>query len=394
MSVLVLLTALMPLSVLAKQFRLEGPLSMITVTKAGGSPGNQVNYVKPQWSPDGSALTFETLARRERRLHVHVFADGVSHELRSRRENRSATGGRRMPTASALANFDATWSSRGDMVAYVGSGALGYFGLYIVDAGNWGKFTSFVAGSEGDPYVAFPAFHPSRDLVVFSQGEEQARLSKEGKLDLHWASPLRPGRPGALLAPGVGDGIPQLEPMFSPNGRQLAFTGIKSGNNDIYSVNLAVTRHTVGQQADIPLRRLTDWPTPEGRPTWSPDGSRLAFLSGHEESKEEWGLWVVSADGTGNPQKIQGRVLAQDHPEWYDDRHLFVVRVAEELNNPIIYADLQTGEVDTLQLPTVLHTHIAISPDGRRIALCARGKQGDGNLTWLKLYVGTLVATD
>jgi len=353
--------------------------------------GSQVHYEKPRWSPDGSSLSFETRSGKERRLHVHVFDTGIAHELTSeRREGRST---RSVPGVSAVANYDAAWSSDGQKVTYVGSGAQGHFGLYYIDFGDWSGMTSFVAGGDGDPYVAFPNYFPGEDVVVFSMGEESSR-DQVGRLDLHTAASLPPmqgnhRQANRVMNEGTLDGIPQLQPTFSPDGSFLAFVGIERGNNDIYTLPI----HPQGMRQRGALHKVVEWPTPETLPSWSPDGRQLAFLSGREEHKEEWGLWVNSEAASGEPRRLQGRVMAEDAPAWYDEHHVFVVKIDEEAGNPIVFADTRTGAVRVLDVPTLRHVYVEFSNDGKRIAFCAKGRQTDPNLTWLKLYVADLAFT-
>ena len=43
-------------------------------------------------------------------------------------------------------------------------------------------------------------------------------------------------------------------------------------------------------------RNLTQSPAADSNPTWSPDGSKLAFLSKRDG---HWAIYVMNADGTG-----------------------------------------------------------------------------------------------
>ena len=58
-------------------------------------------------------------------------------------------------------------------------------------------------------------------------------------------------------------------PSWSPDGTSLAFASNRNGNWDIYTMNSDGTQVT----------QLTDNPSSDLEPVWSPDGARLAFTS-------------------------------------------------------------------------------------------------------------------
>jgi Tol biopolymer transport system component len=61
---------------------------------------------------------------------------------------------------------------------------------------------------------------------------------------------------------------------------------MRDGNWEIYVVNSDGTG----------LKRLTKDPAIDGLPTWSPDGSYIAFLSNRGG---EWAIWAIRPDGSG-----------------------------------------------------------------------------------------------
>ncbi len=83
----------------------------------------------------------------------------------------------------------------------------------------------------------------------------------------------------------------ELQPAFSPDGKQIAFAwnGEKSDNFDIY-VKLVNT-------ATPPLR-LTSNPADDLYPTWSPDGQQIAFV---RQSGTEINIFLVGA--LGGPER-------------------------------------------------------------------------------------------
>lgn len=72
-----------------------------------------------------------------------------------------------------------------------------------------------------------------------------------------------------------------------PEGSELLITSIRTGNTEIFSVDL-----NLGD-----MRNLTRSPKSENRyPIWSPDGSRVAFTS-NRDVPESWNLYVMDANG-------------------------------------------------------------------------------------------------
>jgi len=73
---------------------------------------------------------------------------------------------------------------------------------------------------------------------------------------------------------------------WSPDGTKMAFTSSRSGNPEIYVMNVDGSG----------LRQLTSNRAADVTPTWSPTGAQLAFTSDRTGSPQ---IYVVNADGTG-----------------------------------------------------------------------------------------------
>lgn len=86
------------------------------------------------------------------------------------------------------------------------------------------------------------------------------------------------------------------DPQLSPDGRWIVFvitrTNVEknSRNSDLW-----ILAATGGEP-----RRLTFSPTADDSPRWSPDGKKIAFISGREGSSQ---IWMMHMDG-GEPRKI------------------------------------------------------------------------------------------
>lgn len=95
----------------------------------------------------------------------------------------------------------------------------------------------------------------------------------------------------------IGGGVPRLitpnSPSYwhgwSPDGKDLAFTGERNGNFDIYSIPVAGGEET----------RLTSAPGLDDGPEYSPDG---AFIYFNSERTGHMQIWRMKADGSEQEQ--------------------------------------------------------------------------------------------
>jgi TolB protein len=106
-------------------------------------------------------------------------------------------------------------------------------------------------------------------------------------------------RQQASFFPGLNSGG-----AISPNGRSMALILSKDGvSPDLYVQDMATKR----------LTRLTNTPqATEGSPCWSPDGSRIVFVSNASGSPQ---LYLVSSSG-GAPQRLTARGAQNVAPDW------------------------------------------------------------------------------
>ena len=64
--------------------------------------------------------------------------------------------------------------------------------------------------------------------------------------------------------------------------------------------------------------RLTNDPSEDDTPAWSPDGKQIAFTSGRDGSREESEVYVMDADGS-KPRRLTNRPGIDAFPVWSPD---------------------------------------------------------------------------
>ena len=102
------------------------------------------------------------------------------------------------------------------------------------------------------------------------------------------------------------------------------------------------------------------------RPTWSPDGTQIAFTSKREGSYD---LFVMKADGS-NKNQLTDAEVAETDPKWSPDgRELLFTKIevvdAEEKGLGLYVLDLATKE--QTQLTADSEREARWSPDGNKI---------------------------
>jgi Tol biopolymer transport system component len=161
----------------------------------------------------------------------------------------------------------------------------------------------------------------------------------------------------------------QGHPSFSPDGSQVAFqwTGEKGDNQDIY-VKLV--------EGGTPLR-LTTSPEPAASPAWSPDGRQIAFL-------RRGGVYSISPLGGPERRLTDAGVNSL---AWLPDSQSLLVSSAKSLSEPlrIFELSLRTGEMRPVTSPPPPANpgdgdhDPAVSPDGRTLAFL-RGVRADADV--------------
>jgi Tol biopolymer transport system component len=323
----------------------------------------------PAWSPDGTRIaaaqepTKNPLSKRttSRLWVVHV-----------------ATGAKRL-----LSEGDAmqpSWSPHGQRIAYWGLRPQGgQRDLWTIPAeggppadvtndeavdwdpvwspdGRWLYFSSSRGGSMnlwriGIDEATGRVSGGAEPLTTPAAWSGQISLARDGR---HIAYATRDQRSNLFRVDfdplrGVLVGVPKpvlagsrvvFSLSLSPDGEWIAFT------NEGVQENLFIVRADGSE-----YRQLTDDPRRNRVPAWSPDGTRIAFVSDRGGRYE---IWVIRPDGSGLERLVASSHDQSIGPAWSPDaRSLSVIKVGTLPRSSIVQVGRPLEDPTTRRLPPI-----------------------------------------
>ncbi len=128
--------------------------------------------------------------------------------------------------------------------------------------------------------------------TVIVQGEILMASNRGGNADIYAFDRSTPSQLHAITRTESAE----FSPSYSPDGTRIAFVSNREESFEIYVIDADGTNE----------RRLTTTPANEGDPAWSADGSQIAY---HSDAGGTLQVWIMNADGSSQRQLTTGEVV-------------------------------------------------------------------------------------
>jgi len=277
--------------------RAADPRERVVFTRAGS-----IWMMKPDGS-DPTQLTIRALDAPDEHPVLAPQGDAVAYAARDHKVNRIVV----LPIADLVpepvtdgggttGDGQPSWSRDGQRIAFMRGDPRVRLDLYVVDVARRSGPARLpapvliVRGDDDAPErVGGPTFSPDGSAIVFSADRRQGKGTGLWRCDiatgaLERISPV-PRRPAHVA---------DLDPTYSPDGSRIAFVSnrhVASADRDDFDV-YSIAADGSG------LTRLTDDPGSIREPSYSPDGQRIFFASTRDRrGAYEWELYVMASSG-------------------------------------------------------------------------------------------------
>jgi Tol biopolymer transport system component len=244
-------------------------------------------------SPDGSRVTF--FSTRDGRASIYVM-------------NADGSGLTRLTDGSG-GDASPRWSPDGTRIAFSRSGSLA------------------VMNADGSNQQVIMNAQPAQQAAPCRAGGFVGNWSPDGQRIVYYSAALLPADAGgtrfwicSITADGsetevlVDEPAGKLhaEPHWSPDGTKITFRDDRDGdcttpaacNYDVFVLDLET-----GEQTNI-----TNHPSFDIEPAWSPDGEWIIFASNREDPNFD--LYVVRPDGSGLQRLLNDPDSKDSYPSW------------------------------------------------------------------------------
>jgi Tol biopolymer transport system component len=150
-----------------------------------------------------------------------------------------------------------------------------------------------------------------------------------------------------------------FQPTWSPDGSKIAFNSWDTNGN----YNIYVMLASGGEP-----RMISSGPGAKSEPAWSPDGKQIAF-GGNDDGQSDWGIWVLPAEG-GEARRLTQHTADEWHPRWSADGEWIYYSTNRSIDVDIDFWKIRAADGETEEVTQFEGDEYsaAPSPDGERIA--------------------------
>ena len=273
-----------------------------------------------------------------------------------------------VPTAVPAHAQTSAWASGNGLLAFR-SDRDGEPDVFTVDAatGDLAKLTPSHEVADLQP-----AWSPDGGRIAFVR-----RMEPSGRADLFVMTAEGKGRTRLTDTP-----VPERDPSWAPSGTQLVYAA-RTSRHGPFRIFLAKA------DGSGPVQLTTQAAGEADRsPVFSPDGTRIAFVSDRDGGFPE--IYLMFADGTG-VVRLTSNAEIDGNPSWTPDgTRLVVERCCASGTSDLVAIDVATRvETPITATPGVQEFDPVVSPDGALLAYTAF-EVGQGNVdVWVSAIDGT-----
>ena len=151
---------------------------------------------------------------------------------------------------------------------------------------------------------------------------------------------------------------PILSPMWSPDGRQVAYVSFETGRPAIFRQELASGKR----------EQLTNYKGLNGAPAWSPDGQKIAMTLSKDGNPEIYTLDIP----TRRLKRVTRHFAIDTEANWTADGK-GIIFTSNRGGKPQIYqVTLASGRVERLTFEGDYNARARLSPDGKSLVMVHR----------------------
>lgn len=322
------------------------------------------NIEFPQLSPDGKRIAYEVNYPADKRRELFLTSlDGgkVVPGTKLIPEDMASTS--RYGVANRITH-GFSWATKGTYAyAYGVSDNSGAQTIYV---DNWSKRIE-----SGESANKNPAWDPSEARFVFSSG-------RTGNGDLYlWDQ-------GNELQLTFTEKDAELYPVWHPQGGKVAYVRQGPAGSHLYLID-------VDSFAELPLVQFMG--NESTRPTFSPDGSKVAFFSNKgTDAPTKFGLWVTDSRPGGTARNLAPKVVlpSKGGASWTPDgKGIVAVLDDPDGGDPICIFPVDGGAPRCLSTGTRNNRdpQLSVQSGTWRLLFTAQAFAGDKDSTWQELFL-------